>query len=139
MNVAVSVNRATGNKFKPNRNGVMPLILNALNGALPVNSGIIDGSIASGLGIEPNRQYVLSIQFRGYYKQEEYGTKYPNYNYVVVTSLGAGFEQLVSEQVVASMNFGFTPQSAPTPTSVVETPTPIQEEEPAFPIEESEA
>jgi hypothetical protein len=123
-NIAVSVSQASGTSFKPNKHGVLPIILSPLNGVLPENSGVIDGSIASRLGLQVGGQYVLSISFREYY--EANGKKYPNYSYALVTRLGAGFEQMVAQQVVASMNFGFTPASTPTPHEEVLTPTPVQ-------------
>ena len=126
-NFALSVSQASGSKFKSNKNGKLPLVLACLNGNLPTNSGILDGSLAERLGIQVGKQYVIGISFRGYHNEEEFGKKYPNYDYVMVTKLGAGFEQLVAAQVVASMNFGFvggTP--TPTPTPVAQ-PTPEEE------------
>ncbi len=124
-NIAVSVSQASGTSFIPNKHGVLPVILSPLNGVLPENSGVIDGSIASRLGLQVGGQYVLSIAFREYY--EANGKKYPNYSYAVVTKLGAGFEQMVAQQVVASMNFGFTSSSTPTPHESVVTPTPVEQ------------
>ena len=121
-NIAVSVSQASGDKFKANRNMKFPLILSPLNGTLPTNSGVLDASVAERMGVQAGGQYVLAITFRGYYEAPD-GTKYPNYNYALVTKLGAGFENMVAQQVVASMNFGFgggTPTPAPTPRVVVE-------------------
>jgi len=133
MTIAVSVSTANGSAFKSNKHGKMPLVLSPLNGTLPKNAGIIDGSIAERMGINPGCQAVLNINFRGYYAEETHGQKYPNYDYTVVTILGAGFEAQVAQQVVASMDFGFTPKSAPsttpTPTPLVATPTPELSEE----------
>lgn len=123
-NFAVSASTASGSRFKSNKNGKMPLVLSCLNGTLPQNSGILDGSLAERLGIRAGCQYVIGITFRGYYKEEEFGKKFPNYDYVVVTKLGAGFEQLVAAQVVTAMDFGFT-AGTPTPTP---TPEPVEEE-----------
>ena len=123
-NIAVSISQASGTSFKPNKHGVLPIILSPLNGVLPDNSGVLDGTIASRLGLHVGGQYVISIAFTGYY--EANGKKYANYSYAVVTKLGAGFEQMVAQQVVASMNFGFTPASTPTPHAEVITPTPVE-------------
>ena len=122
--IAVSVQQASGSAFKANKHTVLPVILSPLNGVLPENSGVLDGSIAARMGLEVGGQYVLSIAFRGYY--EANGKKYPNYSYSLVTKLGAGFEQMVAQQVVASMNFGFTPNSTPVPHAEVLTPTPVE-------------
>jgi hypothetical protein len=129
MNVAVSVSIAQGSNFKANKYGVMPLVLNALNGALPKNAGILDGTVANNLGLIPGGQYVLSITFRGEYVAPD-GTKYPNYNYVLVTKLGQGFESMVAQKVVESMDFGFGIGNAPIATvgatNITPTPTPTQ-------------
>ena len=132
VSIAVSVTQASGDKFKANKHNKMPLILNGLNGTLPKNSGILDGTVSERLGIRAGGQYVIGIKLRGYYKKEEYGDKYPNYDYVLVTTLGAGFENLIAKQVVASMDFGFG-AGTPTPTEDVEaiTPTPTPEDDDA--------
>lgn len=127
-NIAVSVSQASGSKFKMNKAGLLPVVLSPLNGVMPENSGILDGTIAARIGLIPGCQYVLAIAFRGYY--ENNGKKYPNYSYTLVTKLGAGFENMVAQQVVASMNFGFA-GGTPTPNfnSNPATPTPTPEPE----------
>lgn len=130
MNIAVSVSQASGSKFKPNKHGKLPMILSALNGTLPVNSGIIDTTIAERMGLIPGCQAVVNITFRDYY--ESNGQRYPNYNYVLVTKLSAGFEQMVAERVVASMDFGFSTGATPTPTPVQEV---VERVEPVEPVE----
>lgn len=129
MIVAVSVSQASGSKFKPNKHGLMPVVLSPLNGVLPENSGILDGSIAQRMGLASGGQYVVNVEYRG---TEEYnGKQYKNYSYTLVTKLGAGFENMVAQQVVQSMNFGFTPT---VPTNHVEATTPTPEETPT-PVE----
>ena len=113
MNIAVSISQASGSKFKANKHGQLPLILSAINGTLPENAGIIDYTVAERMGLKAGHQAVLNIQFRGFY--EANGTKYPNYNYTLITILGGGFERMVAEKVVASMDFGFSFGTTPTP------------------------
>lgn len=115
MTIAVSISQASGSKFKHNKHGVLPVVLSALNGVLPENAGILDGTVAQRLGLVPGQQVVLNINFRGFYEFD--GKKYPNYDYTLVTVLGRGFETMVAEKVVASMDFGFGMSQTPTPTS----------------------
>jgi hypothetical protein len=130
MNVAVSISQASGSAFKPNKHGKLPLILNALNGFLPPNSGVVDATILERLGLSSGQQAVLNISPREDYVDSS-GRVYKNYNYVLVTRLGQGFENMVAQQVVSSMDFGFIKAvpvvATPTPTPVVveETPTPV--------------
>ena len=119
MNIAVTASKVTSDKFRPNRHGEMPLILRPLNGTMPKNSGILDGTVAKSLGIEPNGQYVLSINFRSTYTNSE-GVEYPNYDYNVITRLGKGFEAMVAEKVVESIDFGFASTPTPTPTPAID-------------------
>lgn len=123
INIAVSISQASGSKFKPNKYGKLPFVLSPLNGILPENSGIIDATVAERMGLTSGSQAVLSISPRPDYIAPN-GTVYKNYNYALVARLGNKYQDLVAEQVVASMNFGFTsPSVTPTPT-----PTPVEEE-----------
>lgn len=122
-NVAVSISQASGSNFKPNKHGKLPLILNALNGMLPINSGVVDASVMERLGLVAGMQAVVAITPREDYVAAD-GKVYKNYNYVLVTKLGAGFEQMVAQQVVASMDFGF---GSNIPVAETPTPTPTPE------------
>ena len=122
-NVAVSISQASGSNFKPNKHGKLPLILNALNGMLPINSGVVDASVMERLGLVAGMQAVVAITPREDYVAPD-GKVYKNYNYVLVTKLGAGFEQMVAQQVVASMDFGF---GSNIPVAETPTPTPTPE------------
>ena len=129
INIAVSISQASGNKFKPNKYGKLPFVLSPLNGILPENSGIIDATVAERMGLTSGSQAVISISPRPDYITAD-GKVYKNYNYALVAKLGNKYQDLVAEQVVASMNFGFTSQAAtptPTPTPVEEDVTPIPE------------
>ena len=128
-NIAVSISQASGSNFKPNKHGKLPMILNALNGTLPLNAGIVDATVMERLGLQAGQQAVLSITPREDYVDSN-GKVYKNYNYVLVTKLGAGFENMVAQQVVASMDFGFGNNipvaETPTPTPTPEKPKTVK-------------
>lgn len=129
---AVSVSTASGSKFKPNKHNVLPLVLSPIQGTLPLNAGILDGTLAQRLGIQSGFRYVINIVFE---KMNVVGGKqYPQYQYSVVACLGQDFDKMVAEKVVASMQFDFNFSVGRTSTSVAtpitapeETPEPVEE------------
>jgi hypothetical protein len=123
----VSVSTASGSKFKPNKHNVLPVVLTSIQGSLPVNAGILDGTLAERLGLKSGFRYVLNIQF---VQMNKVGEKsYPQYSYSIVACLGQDFDKMVAEKLVSSMsfdfNFGATSTSVPAPI-----PTATSEETP---------
>ena len=113
----VSVATASGSKFKPNKHNVLPVVLTAIQGSLPANAGVLDGTLAERLGLKSGFRYVLNIQF---VQMNKVGEKsYPQYSYSIVACLGQDFDKMVAEKLVSSMsfdfNFGTTSTSVPAP------------------------
>lgn len=102
---AVSVSTASGSKFKPNKYGVLPVILSPIQGSLPINAGVLDGTLAQRLGIQSGFRYVINIVFEKYNKIGD--KQYPQYQYSVVACLNQEFDKMVAEKVVASIQFDF--------------------------------
>ncbi len=130
----VSISTASGSKFKRNKNNVLPVVLTAIQGTLPANAGILDGTLADRLGLKSGFRYVLNIQF---VQMNKVGDKYyPQYSYSIVACLGQSFDKLVAEKLVSSMSFGFnfapqtsTPSSTSTSTSTSTPVDPVEEVE----------
>lgn len=123
-----SITQFEGSKFKPNRRGVWPLILNSINGApLPENSSILDGSIAESIGVKAGSTYSLFISSR---EDQKIGDKvYKNYNYAVVGDITAALGIQLAAAAINSISNMFAPTPAqvmiaqtPAPTP---TPTPV--------------
>lgn len=114
-----SVTQFEGSKFKPNKRGVWPLILNSINGAvLPEHSSVLDGSIAESVGIKAGNTYSLFITSR---EDQKIGDKvYKNYNYAVVADITAS----LGVQLAAAAIGSITSMFAPTPAQVVVVPAP---------------
>ncbi len=130
----VSVSTASGSKFKANKHGVLPVVLSPIQGQLPTNAGILDGTLAQRLGLQSGFRYVINIVFEKYNKVGE--KQYPQYQYSVVACLGQDFDKMVAEKLVASMQFDFnfgaprTSTSAPITAPITaseETPEPVEE------------
>lgn len=125
----VSVSTASGSKFKMNKNGVLPVVLSPIQGTLPTNAGVLDGTLAERLGLKSGYRYVLNIQFL---QMNKVGDKlYPQYSYSIVSCLGQDFDKLVAEKLAASMdfnfNFGRTSTSVSPATSTTEVGEPVTE------------
>lgn len=123
MNLAVSISQASGSKFKPNKHGVLPFILSPLNGIMPQGAGVIDGTLLQRMGLGEGQQAVLNITRAADYTAPD-GKVYPNYQYTLVAKLGLGYENMVAQAVVASMNFGFTAAAPMTAPEVIAPPIP---------------
>ena len=109
-----SITQFEGSKFKPNKRGVWPLILNSINGAvLPEHSSVLDGSIAESVGIKAGSTYSLFITSR---EDQKIGDKvYKNYNYAVVGDITVA----LGNQLAAAAIGSITNMFAPTPAQVV--------------------
>lgn len=129
--VSVQLTSSASGKFKANKNNLMPLILTPLQGSLPQNAGLLDGSVAQSLGIQPNHRYILNIVRNGTIKTISKKTglevELPQYQYTVVACLGASFDTMVAEKLVASMNFSFGGGSIAPTAPVASTPVSTEE------------
>ena len=113
----VSISTASGSKFKPNKHNVLPVILTPIQGSLPANAGILDGTLAERLGLKSGFRYILNIQF---VQMNKVGDKqYQQYAYSIVSCLGQDFDKMVAEKLVGAMSFDFNfGAPAPAPVSV---------------------
>ena len=118
-----SITQFEGSKFKPNKRGVWPLILNSINGApLPENSSILDGSIAESIGLKAGSTYSLFISSR---EDQKIGDKvYKNYNYAVVGDITASLGIQLAAAAISSISSMFAP--TPAQMLVAQTPAPLQ-------------
>ena len=116
-----SITQFEGSKFKPNRRGVWPLILNSINGApLPENSSILDGSIAESIGVKAGSTYSLFISSR---EDQKIGDKvYKNYNYAVVGDITAALGIQLAAAAINSISNMFAP--TPAQVMIAQTPAP---------------
>jgi hypothetical protein len=145
--VSVSaINQFDGSKFKANKHGVWPVILNSINGAiLPENSSILDGSIAESIGLKAGSTYSLFISSR---ESQKIGDKvYKNYNYAVVGDITASLGIQLAAAAISSISSMFapspaqmllaqTPSPAPTPQPVLSQPVVDADDEPEMSDEE---
>jgi hypothetical protein len=91
--------KGEASKFKPNKNGVWPVILKSVNGVpLPQNSDILDGSVAASMGVEVGNTYMLMIVEKDPYIHTD-GKIYKKYDYTVVG--GNASQQIATEMAKA--------------------------------------
>jgi hypothetical protein len=119
-----SITQFEGSKFKPNKRGVWPLILNSINGAvLPEHSSILDGSIAESVGIKAGNTYSLFITSR---EDQKIGDKvYKNYNYAVVGDITASLGIQLAAAAIGSITNMFAPTPAQVVVAVPPAPAPV--------------
>jgi hypothetical protein len=92
--------KGESSKFKPNKNGVWPVILKSVNGVpLPQNSDILDGSVADSMGISIGNTYMLMIVEKDPYIHSD-GKVYKKYDY---TSVGGNVSQQVGAEMAKSV------------------------------------
>lgn len=119
-----SVTQFEGSKFKPNKRGVWPLILNSINGAvLPEHSSVLDGSIAESVGIKAGNTYSLFITSR---EDQKIGDKvYKNYNYAVVADITASLGVQLAAAAIGSITNMFAPTVAQVVVAIPPAPAPV--------------
>lgn len=92
--------KGDGSKFKPNKNGVWPVILKSVNGVpLPPNSDILDGSVAASMGVEVGKTHMMFITEKEPYVHTD-GKVYKKYDYVLV---GGDASQQVATEMAKSV------------------------------------
>lgn len=112
--------KGDGSKFKPNKNGVWPVILKSVNGvALPPNSDILDGSVAASMGVEVGKTHMMFITEKEPYVHTD-GKVYKKYDYVLV---GGDASQQVASEMAKSVMVDIAKLIA-RPSTSPSTPTP---------------
>lgn len=92
--------KGEGSKFKPNKNGVWPVILKSVNGvSLPQNSDILDGSVAASMGVEVGKTHMMFITEKDPYVHTD-GKVYKKYDYTLV---GGDASQQVATEMAKSV------------------------------------
>jgi len=92
--------KGEASKFKPNKNGVWPVILKSVTGAsLPQNSDILDGSVAASMGVEIGKTHMMMITEKDPYVHTD-GKVYKKYDYVLV---GGDASQQVATEMAKSV------------------------------------
>ena len=117
--------KGEASKFKPNKNGVWPVILKSVNGVpLPQNSDILDGSVAASMGVEVGNTYMLMIVEKDPYVHTD-GKVYKKYDYTVVG--GNASQQIATEMaksVIVDISAMIARPSKPASTSASPSPSP---------------
>lgn len=128
--------KGEGSKFKPNKNGVWPVILKSVNGvSLPPNSDILDGSVAASMGVEVGNTYMLMIVEKDPYVHTD-GKIYKKYDYTVV---GGNASQQIATEMAKSVIVDISAMIARPSTSASTSPSPSVLTQPVINADEAEA